>query len=175
MRSLGRTSALVLAACAVLASGPALARTVTVSDPAGDGLQGHRLDITGLKVANRDHAIVTTVSVVRVVHGDVAVYIQARGDRRSAGVVVASFHRARGDKNELLTSQGAQKCAGLGATWSDVTDRVQLRLPSGCFDHGNYGAVEVKVITETNGGEDADFAPNGPKGRWRWTDWISRG
>jgi hypothetical protein len=38
---------------------------------------------------------------------------------------------------------------------------------------GNYGAVKVKAITEI--GSDADFAPKGVKGNWRWTGWVSRG
>jgi hypothetical protein len=52
---------------------------------------------------------------------------------------------------------------------------VRARLPSGCLDNGNYGAVKVKVISEIHHGEDADLAPTDPQGHWRWTDWVSRG
>ena len=60
-------------------------------------------------------------------------------------------------------------------TWIEATDRVRARMPSRCFEDGDYGAVRVRIITEVNGGEDADLAPTGSKARWLWSDWISRG
>lgn len=174
MRNVSRPAALFVAALAVLISGPALAQTVTVNDSVGDGLQGDNLDITAVKVANRDRVIDTTVAVVRVTHGQVGVWISARGDSRRSAVVVGSTHRARGDTSRLLDAQGGVvKCSGLRVTWNESTDRVRARVPSRCFDDGNYGAVKVRAITEI--GADADFAPKGPKGNWRWTEWIARG
>ena len=173
MRSLGLSSVLFLACLAVLASGPAFARSVTVFDPAGDGSHGDRLDITSVKVANRDGAITTTVSVVRVAHGSVAVWIRARGDSRRSAVVVASSHRAGGDTSRLLSANGVVRCSGLGVTWDEATDGA--RVPARCLDHGDYGAVKVRTITEIHGGEDVDLAQDGPNGTWRWTDWVSRG
>jgi hypothetical protein len=157
----------------VLVSGSALAQTVSVSDPAGDGLKGHRLDITEVKVANRDHAIITTISFVRVAHGDLGVAMKARGDRRKQLVGVTSVHRASGDTNLFRTFAGVQKCKGLSVTWDATTNRVRVRVPSRCLDNGNYGALKVKAITEI--GSDADVAPKDPKGNWRWTEWASRG
>jgi hypothetical protein len=124
-------------------------------------------------MANRDHAIVTTVTVVRVVHGQVGVWIQARGDSRRSAVVVASTHRARGDKSQLLNAEGVVNCNGLRVTWDETADRVRARVPSRCLHDGDYGAVKIRAITEIGG--DADLAPKNPKGNWRWTDWASRG
>jgi len=175
VRSVGRTTALFLVGCAVLWSAPAFAQSLKVSDPSGDGLHGSRLDITAVKVANRDHAIVTTISLERVGHGHVAVWIQARGDSPHSAVAVVGYHRARGDKSQLLTAAGIQECDGLRVRWEEATDRVRARMPSRCLADGDYGAVRVRTITEINGGDDADLAPNGPAGRWFWTEWISRG
>jgi hypothetical protein len=175
MRTLLRWVAPVLAACAALTSAPALAQTTMVSDPAGDGLQGDRLDITSVTVANRDHAIVTTVSMVRVGHGQLAVWIQAHGDRLRSAVVVATSHRLHGDKTQLLNADGVVECPGLRVSWDESADQVNARVPSRCLDGGNYGGVRVRTITEIHGGEDVDLGPNGPRGNWRWTSWTSRG
>ena len=56
--------------------------------------------------------------------------------------------------------------------WNPTTDHVRVRVPSRCVDGGDYGAVAVKAIFEI--GSDAD-APKGPKGGWRWTDYVARG
>lgn len=85
---------------------------------------------------------------------------------------IGSIHRARGDKNRLLTIDGVQRCKGLNVIWDHERDRARVRLPSRCFREGDYGAVKVKVITEI--GSDADVAPKDGSGEWRWTDWVSR-
>jgi hypothetical protein len=172
MRSLSRSAAVVLASCALLVSGSAVGQTVRVSDPAGDGLKGRRLDITAVKMSNRDHAIVVKISVVRVAHGDLGVRMKARGDRGETALV-ASQHRSSGDTNQLFTAAGEQQCNGLRVTWDQTADRVLVRVPSRCIDGGDYGAVRAKAIFEI--GSDADFAPKGPKGGWRWTDYVARG
>jgi hypothetical protein len=97
-------------------------------------------------VTNRDHAIVATVSFVRVAHGDLGVAIKARGDRRRQLVGVTSVHRADGDTNRFRTIAGVRKCKGLRVTWDATTDRVRMRVPSRCLDNGNYGAVKVQAI-----------------------------
>ena len=173
MRSFRRWAAVLLASSALFVSGSALGQTARVSDPAGDGLKGHRLDITGVKLANRDHAIVVTLSVVRVALGDLAVDIKARGDSAEETTAVSSVHRSGGDTNRFFTIDGEQQCGGLRVRWNPTTDRVRVRVPSRCIDRGNYGAVAVKAIFEI--GSDADFAPKGPKGGWRWTDYVARG
>jgi hypothetical protein len=165
-------AAIVLAVGAVLMSGSAVGQTVGVHDPAGDGLKGRRLDITDVKLANRDHAIVVTISVVRVAHGDLGVRMKARGDRGETALV-SSLHRSAGDTNQLFTVAGEQPCKGLQVKWDQAAARVRVRLPSRCIDGGDYGAVRVKAIFEI--GSDADFAPKGPQGGWRWTDYVARG
>jgi hypothetical protein len=173
MRSLRTLPALLLASCVVLVSGSALGQTVRVSDPAGDGLKGRSLDITAVRVANRDHAIVVTISVVQVVRGDLGVRMRARGDDHRETAAVLSTHRAHHDTNRLFTVAGEQPCRGLRVRWDRTQEQVRVRVPSRCVDDGNYGALRVKVIFEI--GSDADVAPQGPHGGWRYTDWVSRG
>jgi len=96
-----------------------------------------------------------------------------RGDSTKETALVRSLHRAKGDTNSLFTVAGETACAGLRVVWDDAAKRVQVRLPSRCVDSGDYGAVGVKVIFEI--GSDADFAPEGPKGGWRFTDYVARG
>jgi hypothetical protein len=173
MRS-GRAWAVVfLVCCVVLSPANALGQTIRAGDPAGDGLKGRSLDITDVRVTNDDHAVLATVSFVRVAHGNLGVAIKARGDHRRGIVGVTSVHRSTGDKNRLLTAAGVLKCRGLKVTWVAATNRVRIRVPSRCIDGGNYGAVKVQAITEI--GSDADFAPKSPNGSWRWTAWASRG
>lgn len=172
MRSVRRLTAVLLASCAVLVSGSALGQTVHVSDPAGDGLKGQRLDITTVKLANRDHSIVVTIAVVHVAYGDLGVRMKARGDSGETALIT-SLHRSGGDTNRLVTAAGEKQCKALHVSWNEATDRVRVRVPSRCVDGGDYGAVRVKTIFEI--GSDADFAPKGPKGSWRWTDYVARG
>jgi hypothetical protein len=167
-------AALLLAFCAVLGSGTAVAQTLSFSDPAGDGNEGTHLDVTAIRVANRDHVIVTTISVAKVVYGSLTVpFKQRRGPRDQASVY--SSHRARGDTRTLWTAEaGHTKCKGLRVTWDASRSRVRVRVPSRCFAHGDYGAIKVRALTEVDVGT-ADFAPKTPEGNWSWTDWVSRG
>jgi hypothetical protein len=160
--------------CAASPSVPASATTATVSDPVADGLKGPRLDVTALKVTSRADAIVTTISVVRVVHGDVGLYLASRTKTGVSGVVVATHHRRRGDKSKVLDVDRVVKCPGLRVTWSEATNQVRLLVPAECVAHGSYEAVKVKVITEVGNGADADFAPSDSKGKWHWTPWVNR-
>jgi hypothetical protein len=170
MRRLG---VLLLTCSLVLASGTAIAQTVSFSDPAGDGQKGTHLDITAIRVANNDHLIVTTIRFVKVVSGDLAVAIKQRGRGPRGEAVVTSIHRARGDKNRLHTIAGVVRCKGFRVRWDGTKGRARIRVPSRCITHGHYGAIKVQAITEI--GSDADFAPKTPKGNWGWTDWVSRG
>jgi hypothetical protein len=64
---------------------PAHAEQIVVSDPAHDGLKGRALDITGFRLANKDRAIVVTISFVRTAFGDLGVLLVDR-----SGAVVGS-------------------------------------------------------------------------------------
>jgi hypothetical protein len=179
MRPLKLASAIVGFVLPLGLSAPVLADVAAVDDPAGDGLKGRRLDITSLRLSNRDHAIVARVSFVRAAAGDLAVWLQARGTKRKGVALVASVHRPkRGDRSFVRTAQGIQDCPGLHVTWDHEADTARVRLPSDCFRAGNYGAVRTRIITEI--GSDADVAPEAPGGsdgdlRWRWSAWTDRG
>ena len=171
---------LVLTAVLLLTSfAPAHAATLTVTDPAGDGQKGRRLDITSIDVRNRDHAVVTDVAFVRAAAGDLAIYYGARGDSRSDHVLVVSKHRpSRGDVNSVRTVGGTQECDGLKVTWDHEADTARVRLPSTCFRDGDYGAVRIRLIAEI--GSHADYAPKGGESsmgdpRWAWTPYVARG
>lgn len=174
MRRFWLLAAVLLTCCAVLASGTAVAQTVSFSDPAGDGLKGTHLDMTSIDVANRDHVIVITISFVKVSHGDLLLSIKQRGQAPSRQAGVTSSHRARGDKNRLYGSTGVEKCKGFKVTWEAALSRVRVRVPSRCLTHGDYGAIKTQAATSV-GGFTADAAPKTPKGKWGWTDWVSRG
>jgi hypothetical protein len=117
--------------------------------------------------------IVVRISVVRVALGDLGVGIKARGDSTKETAAVTSAHRSGGDTNRLFAAEGEQQCNGFRVRWNQITDRVRVRVLSRCIDGGDYGAVAVKAIFQI--GSDADFVPKGPKGGWRWTDYVARG
>jgi hypothetical protein len=168
-----RLAIIAVAAGLLLPASPALAQSRTFEDPAGDGLHGRALDITSYRVANRDHALVVTVSFVRATRGDLGLWFSARGDRRREQALVFSRHRFRGDDNRLRTIDGDQPCAGLAVAWDHDADTATVRLPSRCFRAGDYGAVRVRVITEI--GSDADYTPKNPRGGWAWGSAVGRG
>jgi hypothetical protein len=149
---------------------PAQAEQITVDDPAGDGLKGRALDITGFRLANNDRAIVVAISFVRTAYGDVGLRLV---DRTGAAVVVLNTHRATGDTVTVWSEEGEQRCPNVRVRWNDDTDGVRLRLPSGCYQDGDYGAVRAKVIAEI--GSDADFAPKSANGRWVYSAYVARG
>ncbi len=173
MRTVRRLVALLLTVVTVLVSGTSVAQTVSFSDPAGDGLKGAHLDITTIRVANRDHAIAITITFVKVASGDLGVAIKQRGRGPRGEAWVTSLHRAGGDKSRLHTVAGVAHCPGFKVTWDAEDSRVRVRVPSRCITHGDYGATKVQAIAEM--GSDADFAPKTPKGNWGWTDWVRRG
>jgi hypothetical protein len=166
----------VLGVACVLALGPgAHAQTRHVDDPAGDGMKGKSLDITGMRISNNDRAIVATFQFVRVPrYGDFGFSLQEPGDTaHRALAVVGSDHSPQRDKNRFVSVPDRRKCSGLRVTWDRVADQVRLRIPSRCIRHGHYGDVRADLLAEI--GSDADFAPKTPKGHQRWTRWISRG
>jgi hypothetical protein len=165
-------AALLIVASSLVAS-PASAEQITVTDPAGDGAHGQRLDITSITVLNRDRAIVTVISFARATRGDLGVRFQTRDDRRREWAAVFTRHRFRGDRTWYGQYGEVQMCRRIAVVWNHDTDTVRVRLPSRCFRGGDYGAVHVKVITEL--GSDADLAPKNVAGKWIWTPFASRG
>ena len=173
MHSRRTLAALLLATSTLAMAVPADADRVTATDPAGDASMGQALDVTSIRVVNRDHTIVTVVSFARATRGDLGIRYQARGDKRGAWAVVFSRHRAHGTRTWFGQYEEVQRCKGIRVSWDHAADTARVRLPSRCFREGDYGAVRAKVITEI--GMDADLAPKNAAGAWTWTPWADRG
>lgn len=165
-----------MAGAIILSASPAQARQLTVTDPAGD-TSTPGLDITSAQVRNRDHAIITTVSFVRDVRGNLIVALTARN---GSGLRVVYERRPAGtDRTFVLPGSFARTagsfCQGVSGEWNARSRSVTLRLPSRCLDGGDYGAVRAAVLTENRGGGDVDFAPEKDNGDIGSTAWIPRG
>lgn len=152
-----------------------------VTDPRGDDpTNGPVLDITRLRVNNREHKLVVEVGFVQAGRGDLIVTMYKRGETPGLGTGIISHHRPRrGDINQVGTADGFQPCDGLSVAWDHRIDTATVRVPPSCIDGGDYGDVRVRVLTELV--VDQDFAPQGPprpnadEPTWRWTPWIARG
>jgi len=154
------------------------AQSLTLTDPAGDTSRSG-LDITTVKVRNRDHAVIAKVSFVDAVRGDLIVSLTAR---HGPGVRIISKHRPQaGDSTFLLPGSFAKAgarlpCRGLTGAWDDDLETVKVRMPSRCLAEGNYGAIRFAVLTEpAKGGGDVDCAPERANGDISHSAWIPRG
>jgi hypothetical protein len=150
---------------------PAQAASVSFNDPTGDGEAGAVLDITGGVLRNRDHRIVVETSYARVGRGALIVFLQARGVEGTIRVV--SRHHPAGEDESFLLDRASNRlpCPRLTVTWDAEADTSRVKLPSRCFRNGDYGAVRTFLLTEVDGGSDADIAPNQ---RTR-AEWVARG
>ena len=170
MRRLLTALALPLTLLLVAPPAPAQAASVGITDPAGDGMAGQRLDITSGVLRNRDRRILVETSYTRVSRGALIVFLQARKVKGTIRVV--SRHRPARDTIFLLNRVGKRvDCAGLRVNWDDGTDTSRVSLPSRCFHGGDYGSLRMFLLAEVNGGEDADFAPE----RRSQSEWVARG
>ncbi|GAA5150489.1 hypothetical protein GCM10023340_27720 [Nocardioides marinquilinus] len=167
--------AAVLAVAALVAvSAPAQAATIRIDDPDRDGTQGPRLDITSVRVANNERALVVDVSMRRVVTGDLAIWVKPQGASKREIFIIASQHRADGDRNRIISSDDRRPCRALTTDWNARRDVVRVRLPSRCLRGGDYSALRVRLITERRGG-DVDIAPQTARGDWPWSRLVARG
>jgi len=165
----------------LVAWSPVQAAQYAVNDPRGDDpTNGPVLDITRLRVNNREHKLVVEVGFVRAGRGDLIVTLYKRGETPGYGTGIVSHHRPRrGDINELGTRDGIQPCDGLSVVWDHARDTATVRVPPTCIDDGDYGDLKVRVLTELV--VDQDFAPQGPpqpdadQPSWRWSPWVARG
>jgi hypothetical protein len=175
MRRLLTALALPLTLLLVAPAAPAQAARVAITDLAGDGGAGPRLDILDAVLRNRDHRIVVETSYARVSRGDLIVFLQARG-HKGRFRILSLHHPAGEDRNFLINGTGRRPdCPGLRITWDAEADTSRVDLPSSCFRGGDYGAVRGFLLTEVGGGSDADLAPNESRRGIPWTDWVARG
>jgi hypothetical protein len=172
---------LATSAFAVVPAPSADAAGFVVTDPVGeDPTNGPVLDITRLRVNNRDRKLVVEVTFVRAGRGDLIVTLYGRGETPGEGTGIVSKHRPRrGDVNQMGTRDGILPCDGLSVVWDHESDTATVRVPPRCIDDGDYGDLRVRVLTEIV--VDQDFAPDGPplpdadQPSWRWSPWIPRG
>ncbi len=159
-----------------LVAAPASAQSLTTSDPADDTF-AKGLDMTRIKVVNRDHAIVVTTTIVKSKGGEM---IASNDPRKARGLRLVSDYRPKGETENFVlegafTDKAAGddvvKCKGFRVRWSDEEPTVTMKLPSRCLQDGDYGAVRAAFLTEGQQVSDVDYAP-GEQGS---TDWIPRG
>jgi len=160
----------LLAATLALTPGSAMAQRATVTDPAGDAA-GRGLDVTSVRVANKDHRIVTTVRFVKTRRGELIVFLDPRGPHR--GVTMVSRYRPQGTtRNFVLSNAGNDdtprvRCPGFTVAWRPARDLARMVLPSTCLRRGDYGAIRFAFLTERNAA-DVDFSSD-------WSPFIPRG
>jgi len=168
-----------LTAAALLALGvltvpaaPAEAERTTVAD--GVDAPSGLLDVTGLRISNRDRAIVVYLTFLRDVPGDILVKLKAR---HRPDISINSEHRRRGPDEAYLTDSGEDvRCPRLASDWRRRAAELKLRMPARCLNGGDYGAVRGMAITfTTRWGQDVDFAPDLTGGGDTYTEWVARG
>lgn len=173
LKTLGVLSASVVLA---LVAAPASAQSLTTPDPTDDTL-GKGLDMTRIKVVNRDYAIVVKTTFVKSVRGEMIASIDPR---KAHGLRLVSDYRPKGETKNFVvagafTDKGGGgdivKCKGFRVRWSTEEPTVTMKLPSRCLRDGDYGAVRAAFLTEGPKVSDVDYAPNEGES----TDWIPRG
>lgn len=154
----------------------AQAATTSISDPAGDGSQGKRLDVVSATLNNKAKAIKIDVEVVKVAKGDLVVFLKLKGHKLIRAV--SEYRPKQGTLNNFILGgddpKGNRTCPGFTAAWSTSEDTISLRIPARCLDGGDYEKARFKILTEI--GPDADLAPSTPEDeKWRWSSYAARG
>jgi hypothetical protein len=180
MTSRAARAAVLLSALSLpLVAAPAAhAQRLSLEDPAGDAVNG-KLDITTVSVTNRNYRLVARVALTAMRKGDVIVSVDRRG---GGGVRMVATRAADGTVRGALlggafTDRGAGggvTCGRLAVDWDVDASRVTLRMPSRCWNDGDYGAVRYAVLTERGSG-DRDWAPAGRNGEIGASAWVPRG
>jgi hypothetical protein len=131
------------------------------------------LDIRGMSFANRDHAIVTTLTFKRDRRGVALVGIRTR--RGKLTTTIESRHRRHG-LDHTFVQQGAP-CKHVTARWQRRPAQVTIRLPARCLHKGDFGALRMASATTllSNDSRAIDYAPQRRDGSVLFTDWIPRG
>ena len=166
-------SVIAATAASVLLAAPSSAQELKIEDPVGDKASPG-LDIVAARVDNRDHRVVAWVRFAEDLRGEVIVSVDRR---HGQGLRMVSEHRpARQDLDFVVPGAFSDKaggaevrCSGYRVRWRDDRPVMRMTLPARCLNSGNYGAVQVAVLTER--GDDTDYAPeplsSGP--------WVPRG
>jgi hypothetical protein len=172
-----RSLSVVLASAVLVVSAPvaALGATTSITDPAGDGTKGPRLDVTSATLDNRARGIRIRVEVEKVSKGDVLVLLKLKGHKRFT--VLSEYDPKEGTVSNFIGG-GDQPalCPQITAAWSTSENFVRLRIPGKCLDGGDYDEARFKLLTEANGPADTDLAPAaGDDDKWRWSAYAARG
>ena len=154
------------------------AQSLGVEDPAGDSYRD-KLDITTATAHNHDYRLVARVGLAEMEKGSVIVSVDRR---KGSGVRLVTKRRADGTVRSLVLpgaftdtqASGDVTCPRFRARWDDEASTVVLRMPSRCWNDGDYGAVRFAVLTE-NGGGDVDWAPADEDGEIGSSAWVARG
>lgn len=159
----------------VCVGGPAEAQLLRIHDPAGDGEHGDDLDITSVRVHNRDNSILVRIWFVRTTPraGDLALFFKEDTDRRRDLIRVLNVRQGGNEHSRVDSVDGRVPCPGLDISWNDTADTVRVLLPAACLHGGDYEAIQIQALTEYV--VDADYAPQGPKGNLKWSRPIARG
>jgi hypothetical protein len=168
-------AAAILTVASLSVTVPANAQRINVHDAAGDTIAPGP-DITSVSFRNRDHAVVVVFRFVHDRRGEVIFPVRARGMGFIGGVV--SQHPHRGPDHLLFYNRaGRTPCPRLTSDWNRRIATVKIRVPSGCLNGGDYGAIASWALIEGyhSSSSDVDYAPETPKGHLAWTDWIPRG
>ena len=175
MRTLRALACAALTTAMLVVPAPAEARQVMVVDGPGDTIDPG-LDITTVSFRNRDQAVVVDLAFTRDRRGEIIVAI----DSRDGPVLrIISQHPASGDDRTFLIGRSDDQvpCRGLSSDWDRAAATVRFRLPSRCFDGGDYGALRFWALIEgyRSSSSDVDYAPESRDGGLTFTDWVPRG
>jgi hypothetical protein len=131
------------------------------------------LDIRDVTFANRDHAIVTKVTLKRDMAGVVLVGIRTRRHRLTT--IIESRHRRDGVVHTFV--EEGTPCNGVAGRWRRRTATVTIRLPARCLQAGDFGAIRAASATTRlrNDSRVLDYAPQRRDGDALFTNWIPRG
>jgi hypothetical protein len=136
--------------------------------------------VTRARLANHDYALTVRVRFSEAVRGSLVVSVDRR---HGSGLRLVSRYRPQGETRSFVlrhafTDRGAGNqriaCHGLRVSWDAEAATATLRLPSRCFNDGDYGAVRFAVLTERGSG-DSDVAPETASGDIAESAWIPRG
>ena len=162
----------------VLAAPAANAERLALDDPVGDAAND-KLDITRASLDNRDYRLVARVTLAEMERGDVIVSVDRRkgnGLRLVASRAADGSVRGRVLPGAFTDGRAGddRTCDRVAVAWDDDASKVTLRLPSRCWNAGDYGAVRFAVLTERGAG-DRDWAPENADGEIGASAWVARG